>query len=59
MEAYKQEFIEFMVDSDVLKFGEFYIKKRKKISVFHECGRICDWFSVKETRGVLCKGNPR
>ena len=26
MEAYKQEFIEFMVDSDVLKFGEFTFK---------------------------------
>ncbi|MDO4471343.1 MAG: orotate phosphoribosyltransferase, partial [Bacillota bacterium] len=26
MEAYKQEFIEFMVDSDVLKFGEFTLK---------------------------------
>ena len=23
MEQYKQEFIHFMVDSDVLKFGEF------------------------------------
>ena len=23
MEQYKQEFIEFMVDSEVLKFGEF------------------------------------
>ena len=23
MEQYKQEFIEFMVESDVLKFGEF------------------------------------
>ncbi|MFR9100377.1 MAG: orotate phosphoribosyltransferase, partial [Anaerostipes hadrus] len=23
MEQYKREFIEFMVDSDVLKFGEF------------------------------------
>ena len=23
MEAYKQEFIDFMVESDVLKFGEF------------------------------------
>ena len=26
MESYKQEFIEFMVDSDVLKFGEFTLK---------------------------------
>ena len=26
MEAYKQEFIEFMVESNVLKFGEFTLK---------------------------------
>ena len=26
MEAYKSEFIEFMVESDVLKFGEFTLK---------------------------------
>ena len=30
MESYKQEFIEFMVESDVLKFGEFTLKERKK-----------------------------
>ena len=28
MEAYKKEFIDFMVESDVLKFGEFTLKKR-------------------------------
>ena len=27
MEAYKQEFIKFMVESDVLKFGEFTLKR--------------------------------
>lgn len=26
METYKQEFIDFMVESDVLKFGEFTLK---------------------------------
>ena len=26
MEAYKQEFIEFMVESDVLKFGDFTLR---------------------------------
>ena len=30
MESYKQEFIEFMVDSDVLKFGEFTLKSGRK-----------------------------
>ena len=32
MEAYKQEFIEFMVESNVLKFGE--------------CRSICDRFAA-------------
>ena len=26
MESYKQEFIKFMVESDVLKFGEFTLR---------------------------------
>ena len=26
MESYKQEFIEFMVESNVLKFGDFTLK---------------------------------
>ena len=42
MEQYKQEFIEFMVESDVLKFGEFTSKERKKIPVFYECRSLCD-----------------
>ena len=44
MESYKQEFIEFMVDSDVLKFGEFTLKSGRKSPVFYECRRICDRF---------------
>ena len=28
MEAYKSEFIEFMVQSDVLKFGDFEVEIR-------------------------------
>ena len=49
MEQYKQEFIEFMVDSEVLKFGEFTLKSGRKSPFFYECRRICDGFSVKET----------
>lgn len=30
MEKYKQEFIEFMVESDVLKFGDFTLKSGRK-----------------------------
>ena len=42
-----------------LKFGEFTIEKRQKVSVFYECRSICDRFPVKETWRVLCKSNSR
>ena len=48
MEAYKQEFIEFMVDSDVLKFGEFTLKSGRKSPFFYECRRICNRFSAEK-----------
>lgn len=38
MEQYKQEFIEFMVDSDVLKFGEFTLKSGRKSPFFMNAG---------------------
>ena len=38
MEAYKQEFLEFMVDSDVLKFGEFTLKSGRKSPFFMNAG---------------------
>lgn len=38
MEAYKQEFIEFMVDSNVLKFGEFTLKSGRKSPFFMNAG---------------------
>ncbi len=38
MEAYKQEFIEFMVDSDVLKFGDFTLKSGRKSPFFMNAG---------------------
>ena len=34
MEQYKREFIEFMVESDVLKFGEFTLKSGRKSPFF-------------------------
>ena len=49
MEAYKQEFIEFMVDSDVLKFGEFTLKSGRKSPFFYECRRICNRFSARKS----------
>lgn len=38
MEAYKREFIEFMVQSDVLKFGDFTLKSGRKSPFFMNAG---------------------
>ncbi|MCI9073159.1 MAG: orotate phosphoribosyltransferase [Lachnospiraceae bacterium] len=38
MDQYKQEFIEFMVDSKVLKFGEFILKSGRKSPFFMNAG---------------------
>lgn len=38
VEAYKQDFIEFMVESDVLKFGEFTLKSGRKSPFFMNAG---------------------
>ena len=38
MEQYKKEFIQFMVDSKVLKFGEFTLKSGRKSPFFMNAG---------------------
>ncbi|MCD7818844.1 MAG: orotate phosphoribosyltransferase [Lachnospiraceae bacterium] len=38
MEAYKQEFIEFMVDCEVLRFGDFVTKSGRKTPFFVNTG---------------------
>ncbi len=38
MERYKQEFIEFMIDSEVLKFGDFVTKSGRKTPFFVNTG---------------------
>ena len=38
MEAYKSEFIDFMVDSKVLKFGDFTLKSGRKSPFFMNAG---------------------
>ena len=40
MEAYKEEFIEFMVESDVLQVRRIHAEERKAVSFLHECGRL-------------------
>lgn len=38
MDKYKEEFIEFMVESDVLKFGDFTLKSGRKSPFFMNAG---------------------
>ena len=38
MEAYKSEFIDFMIESDVLKFGDFTLKSGRKSPFFMNAG---------------------
>ena len=38
MESYKQEYIKFMIDSDVLKFGDFTLKSGRKSPFFMNAG---------------------
>lgn len=48
MEAYKQEFIEFMVDSKVLKFGEFTLKSGRKSPFFMNAGAYVTGSQLKK-----------
>ena len=74
MEQYKQEFIEFMVDSDVLKFGEFTLKSGRKSPFFmnagayvtgiqrnpaRSCNRYCIQRAVRERSPLLFRPEGR
>ena len=48
MEQYKQEFIEFMVESDVLKFGEFTLKSGRKSPFFMNAGAYVTGAQLKK-----------
>ncbi len=63
MESYKQEFIEFMIDCDVLKFGDFVTKSGRKTPFFVNTGfyrtgtqlrRLGQYYAraIKETFGM-------
>lgn len=59
MEAYKQEFIKFMVESDVLKFGSFTLKSGRQSPFFMNARRLRDGLSAQEAGRVLRPGHPR
>ena len=48
MEQYKKEFIEFMVDSKVLKFGEFTLKSGRKSPFFMNAGAYVTGSQLKK-----------
>ena len=47
MERYKEEFIEFMVESQVLKFGEFTLKSGRRSPFFMNAGAYVTGSSLK------------
>ncbi len=47
MERYKEEFIEFMVESEVLKFGEFTLKSGRRSPFFMNAGAYVTGSSLK------------
>lgn len=48
MEQYKQEFIEFMVDSKVLKFGDFTLKSGRKSPFFMNAGGYVTGYQLRK-----------
>ncbi len=48
MESYKKEFIEFMVDSQVLKFGDFTLKSGRKSPFFMNAGAYVTGAQLKK-----------
>ena len=48
MEQYKQEFIEFMVDCGVLKFGDFVTKSGRKTPFFINAGLYCTGMQLRK-----------
>lgn len=48
MERYKEEFIQFMVDSKVLKFGEFTLKSGRKSPFFMNAGGYVTGMQLKK-----------
>ena len=59
MEAYKQEFIDFMVESDVLKFGDFTLKSGRKSPFFMNAGAYVTGSQLSRLGRILCKSNSR
>lgn len=55
MEQYKREFIEFMVDSNVLKFGDFMLKSGRKSPFFMNAGAYVTGSQLRRLGGYYAK----
>lgn len=55
MESYKQEFIEFMVDCNVLKFGDFVTKSGRKTPFFVNTGFYRTGAQLRKLGGYYAK----
>ena len=53
MEQYKQEFIEFMVDSNVLKFGDFTLKSGRKSPFFMNAGAYVTGTQLRRLGNIM------
>ena len=58
MENYKKEFIEFMVDCGVLKFGDFVTKSGRK-TPFCKYRILQNRSTAAKTGRILCKSDQR
>ena len=55
MEQYKQQFIEFMVDCQVLKFGDFTLKSGRKSPFFMNAGAYVTGAQLKKLGGYYAR----
>lgn len=55
MEQYKQDFIEFMVESEVLKFGDFTLKSGRKSPFFMNAGGYVTGSQLKKLGEAYAK----
>ena len=57
MEQYKEEFIGFMVDCQVLKFGEFILKSGRKSPFFMNAGAyVTGWGNIMPRQSMPIMG---
>ena len=55
MKDYKKEFIDFLVEANVLKFGDFRAKSRRRITYFINAGEIKTGAQIRRLGGFYAK----